>query len=420
MQLTYKFKIKNNDKIKELCLTSNNLYNQANYIIKQELSKNNKWIQFYDLDKIMKTTKNLEGEINNYKLKSQTNQQILMLLNKNWISYFHSIKDYKKNPDKYKGQPKSPNYRKSGDQNILIYTNQNSKIKDNILYLSKNILIQIPEYKNKNFDKYNQIRVLPKKKGYEIEIIYTQNIENKELNYNKYASIDLGLDNLATMISSISNPIIYSGKIIKSYNQWYNKRKAKLVSIKDKMKIKSYTNQLYKIEEDRDNYIKDYFHKVSRNIINYCIENKIGILVVGYNKQWKDSIELGKKTNQKFVNIPHSRLISYLKYKSELVGIKFIEQEESYTSKCDSLGLEKISKHESYLGKRVKRGLFQSSIGKVINADINGALNILRKVVGDSLEVKKIINSGLLFNPVKIRDMFSYSLQNFNRDLINI
>ena len=197
------------------------------------------------------------------------------------------------------------------------------------------------------------------------------------------------------MISTETKPVIFNGKIIKSYNQWYNKRKAKLCSIKDKSKIKTYTKQLYKIERDRESFINDYLHKVSTGLIQYCIENKIANLVIGHNLQWKDSIALGKNTNQKFVNIPHSKFINYLKYKCEMVGINFIETEEAYTSKVDHFALEEMKHQEKYLGKRVKRGMFQSSIGKLINADVNGALGILRKVVGDS-GISQIINSGLI------------------------
>ena len=157
------------------------------------------------------------------------------------------------------------------------------------------------------------------------------------------------------------------------------------------------------MSEYRNNFVNDQFHKVSRHITNYLIENKIGTLVVGINKGWKDSISLGKRTNQNFVQLPHSRLISYLKYKCQMVGIKVIETEEAHTSKCDSLALEEVRHQESYLGKRVKRGLFQSSVGKLINADVNGALNIMRKVIGDCSFIENIVNSGFLFNPVKVR-----------------
>lgn len=417
MKLTYKFNfIDNSNTLSELCKHSKNLYNQANYIIKKELRENKKWIRYNKLNSILIKTENLKKEINYKLLKAQVSQQILRLLDKNWCSYFKSIKDYKKNPSKYKGQPKPPKYIKKTDKNILIYTNQCSKIKDNKLYFNKNFSINIPVYKDKDFTKFQQIRILPKQNNnFEIEIIYNQNIKSEKLNYEKYASIDLGLSNLITMVSE-NKPILFNGDPLKSYNQFYNKQKSKLLSIKDKMKIKSYTRRLYGIENNRNNFIKDYLHKVSRLIINYLITNEIGNLVVGKNNSWKDSINLGKKNNQTFVSIPHSKLVNYLKYKCELCGIKLIETEESYTSKCDSLALEKVGKHEKYLGKRVKRGLFQSSVGKLINADVNGAVNILRKVV-DDFYVNKIINSGFLFNPIKIRNLFSNSLQ---RKMLNL
>jgi len=409
MRLVYKFNFTDtSDYLNNLCIISKNLYNQANYLIKQELNTNKKWLRYNDLDKIMKVTKNLESNINYRLLKSHVAQQCLKLLDKNWSSFFMSIKCWKANKDNYKGMPKSPYYLKK-DKNLLIYTNQVSKIKDNKIYLSKDFTIDIPKYKD--FSKFQQIRVLPTyiKNQFEVEIIYNQDIKNENLNYDKYSSIDLGLNNLVSLVSE-NKPILINGNILKSYNQLYNKQKAKLYSVKDKMKNKHYTRRLYELEKNRNNYVKDYLHKVSRLMINYLIKNKIGNLVIGHNKQWKDSINIGHKNNQAFVTIPHSQLINYLTYKSELCGIKVQEVEESYTSKCDSLANETIEKHEVYLGKRIKRGLFQSSSRKLINADVNGALNIMRKVVGNSY-ANKIINSGFLFNPVKIRNLFSNSLQ---------
>jgi putative transposase len=154
----------------------------------------------------------------------------------------------------------------------------------------------------------------------------------------------------------------------------------------------------------RNNFINDYFHKVSKHLVNHLIKNQIGNVVIGINRNWKDSISIGKKNNQNFLSLPHSKLFNLIKYKCEMVGIKVIEQEESYTSKCDSLAIESIERHEVYSGKRIKRGLFQSSTGKLINSDVNGALNILRKVIGDSHTcIYEIINRGFLFNPVKVR-----------------
>lgn len=402
MKLTYKFKIKYNENISNLCKISKNLYNQANYLIRQEFIKNRKYLNYNTIEKILKN-KNYEiEEYDNYhKLKIQSSQQILILLDKNWKSFFKSIKDYSKNKSKYLGKPNLPKYLKK-EEYLLIYTNQNCQIRNNILILSKDIKIKIPKYKD--FSNFNQIRILPFKKYYEVEIVYEQDILNSDLNFNEYISIDLGLNNLITLISE-NKSILFSGKIIKSINQIFNKKYSKLKSIKDKKKgINLNYNKLRRLECNRKYFIKDYFHKISKSIINYCLRNKIGNIVVGYNNNWKNSINIGKRNNQNFVQIPYNQLISYLEYKCNLVGIKFIKAEESYTSKCDGLALEKICKHENYLGKRIKRGLFQSSIGRLINADVNGALNILRKVIDDSSEfIQKIINSRVLFNPVKIR-----------------
>ena len=185
---------------------------------------------------------------------------------------------------------------------------------------------------------------------------------------------------------------------MKSFNQWYNKRKAKLMSY---VGGKGTSERLRQLNNYRNFWIEDYIHKVSRYIVNYCITNNIGIIVIGLNKGWKQKINLGKKINQKFVEIPFSRLIDKISYKCKLVGISFQINEESYTSKVDHLAFEKLGKHDVYLGKRKKRGLFQSSVGKLLNADINGAIGIGRKVFGDSF-VNMIIDSGFAFNPIRV------------------
>jgi putative transposase len=330
-------------------------------------------------------------------------QQILRLVDKNFSSYFRSIKDWSKNKSKYKGMPKLPGFKKSGDKNLLIYTNQCSQIKDNsTIQLSKEFNIDIPKVEI-DFSKFQQIRILPKNNFYEIEIVYEKECTNFNLDQKKYLAIDLGLNNLATCVSEEAT-FIFSGKSIKAENQWFNKNKAKLTSMRDKKHSISNKNKLQQLTFNRNNYIKDQFHKITRMIINYCIAKNIGSIVCGYNKTWKDSISIGKQNNQKFTAVPHKMFLDFLKYKCTLVGINFVIHEESYTSKCDSLALEDVKKQETYKGNRIKRGLFQSSVGKLINADINGALNILRKVIGDGdLVINNLINSVVLFNPVKIR-----------------
>lgn len=405
MRLVYKYNINNSEELLDMFKVSKELYNQALFEVKSNM-KNDKFLFYNDLEKIMKLKINLDNEINYRKLKAQVSQQILMLLDKNIKSYFTSIKDWKKNPSKYKGMPKLPNYKKR--YNLLVYPNQSSSIKEGYIILSKTLKIAIPQwdkYKN-DLLKFNQIRLIPKENYISVEIVYDKNIQNFNLDDSKYSSIDFGIDNLVTLVTLDTNPILINGKQIKSINQFFNKQLAKHQSIKDKQKIKGLTSKIKKLYYDREYKLKDLFHKISRYIINLMIKNKIGNIVVGYNKGWKDSINIGSKNNQKFVQISYLKLLDYLKYKCKLVGITLIETEESYTSKCDSLSLEKVQKHEKYQGKRIKRGMFKSSIGKLINADVNGAVNIMRKVVNDSF-IKKIIDSGVLFNPMKIRNLYN-------------
>lgn len=403
MQLVYKFNhYKNNEKLDILSKTCNDLYNQTLYLIKNHFEKTGEYLSAFEMDKIMKVTPNLDGEINYKLLKAQSSQQVLKILDKNFKSYFKSIKDWKKNPSKYKGMPKPPSFKKSGDRSIIYYTNQNCKIKGNLLILDKDLIINLPQ--NKEFKQFNQVRIIPKKNYYEIEIVY-ERMEASKIDSGNVASIDFGINNIVTMISNLERPIIINGKQIKDFNQLYNKQKSRLVSIKDKMKVKGYTKKLYEIETKRNNKMKDMMHKISAFIVNYCKVKNVGKLVVGYNKSWKTHINLGNKTNQTFTQIPFAKLLQMLNYKCKLIGCELVETEESYTSKCDHLADEEMKHHKEYRGKRIKRGLFRSSIGKVLNSDVNGALGIMKKVVDKSF-VRKIINSGFLFNPVKIRNVF--------------
>ena len=404
MRLTYSFNIPHNKEIYNLCKVSKNLYNQALYIVKKELKENNKWLFYYDLNTIMRTTTNLEGCVNYKLLKAQVSQQVLKQLETNIKSYIKLIKDWSKNPSKYKGKPQFPKYKRD-ETNLLIYGNQTCSIKkDGFIHLSKKLKIHIPQFE-KYYDKiknFKQVRIIPLlDMSFKVEIIYECKEElNNKLNYDLYSSVDLGVDNLVTMVLPDSEPLLFNGKVVKSKNQYFNKTISKLKSKLPKDKYKS--KRINRLWVKRDNYLNDFFHKLNRCIVRTLVKQGIGNIVVGYNRGWKDSIRISKRNNQTFVSIPYLNMLQKLKYKCELVGINVIVNEESYTSKCDSLVLEPVCKHESYLGKRVKRGLFQSSIGKLINADVNGALNILRKVVGDSDLVERIINSGCLYHPKRI------------------
>lgn len=412
MRLVYKYSYAGEarESLRRMCEVSKNLYNQALYIIRQELKDNDRFIFYKEIEERMKTVTNLEGGIN-YRLmpKTQCAQQCLKILDKNMKSYVRSIKDWSKHPEKYNGKPGLPKYKKKLNQ--LIFTAQSCQIRDGRLILTKNLSIEIPQcekYGDKLVD-FQQVRINPVLDGtyFDIEIIYIDSeTDNGELYMDRFASIDLGLNNFATMVDTEGNTVIYNGRQMKSINQWYNKEKARLQEELSKNDARRRTSLgIRALTRKRNDRINDIMHKISRDIVRRLVRNRIGTLIVGHNKEWKDSINIGSVNNQNFVSIPHSKFISLLAYKCGMVGINVVTTEESYTSKCDALAMEEIRRHDTYLGKRKKRGLFQSSVGKLINADVNGALNIMRKVVGDS-PVRRIVDRGRLFRPVLLRDIY--------------
>ena len=312
-----------------------------------------------------------------------------------------------------------PNFLKKDSHYVLIYTKQYIRVKNNKIYLclskyltnkyKTKLIVNLPNYIKDN--EIKEIRILPRNKWVDLHIIY----EKKELpikENNEYLSIDLGINNLMTCVDTKNkSSFIIDGKHFKWKNQYFNKtlanKQSKLKKCNDRYKSKK-INKLY---DDRNNYLNSNFHLISKKIVNYCVDNKIDNLLIGHNKLWKENSKMSKKVNQNFVQLPFGRLISYIEYKCKLNGIKFSTNEESYTSKCDALALESIRKQEVYSGKRIERGLFKSSNNKVINSDMNGALNILRKVdkcKGESF-IKKITESGAVIVPMKIRlkDLYS-------------
>ncbi len=412
MKSVYKFNCyEHTDEFLRLCHVSKDLYNQALYACLQALKEQEpRYLNYYDLNSILPNTRNLEGTINYRLLKAQVAQQTLKLVARNVKAYFKSIKDWKKNPGKYTGMPKMPNYLPRNGYFLLTYTNQCSTIKDGYIFLAKGLRIRIPQYEKyaDRISAFQQIRALPRKGYTEIEIVYEQkDMAINNLDYNRYASIDLGLNNLATMVTDFSEPIIYSGRQLKSINKEWNTKIAKYKSILETDNEKKSSRRIRELHESRNNSVDDLLHKVSRHIVNMLGRNRVGNLVCGHNKGWKDSVSLGKVNNQNFVQIPHTRLIEMLRYKCERAGILFIENEEAHTSKCDALAREVIGHHDAYLGKRIKRGLFQSSTGRLLNADVNGALNILRKVVRDLDSIlNPIMDSGWLFRPRKLGNLY--------------
>ncbi len=360
-----------------------NLYNHANYLVRNEFVENRKWLRYQELDKLLRQDLDFQDYAN--MPASQSAQQVLRLLETNWKSFFNSIKDWSKNKDKYSGQPKLPKYKPKEGKMVLPLTNQQVRQKGDLLHFPKTFCgftVKPRCVTLDNFEKINQVRVVPKGQSFCLEIVYSILVDVELRSDNgRYMSIDLGLDNFATVVTNTGlNPIIVNGKGLKSDNQYYNKKKAHYQSVAKQMNNQHYTNRLYRLTQKRNLKVEDYLHKASRYIVDFALENQINTIVIGNNKNWKQSSSLGKVTNQAFVSIPHQKLIDKICYKADLCGIQVILTEESYTSGTSFLDNELPEKFYYNKKRRVKRGLFISNKGLKINADVNAAFQIMKKV----------------------------------------
>lgn len=374
----------------EFCFRSKNLYNYSNYLVRQEFINNGNWIKYNDLDKLAK------GD-DYSSLPAQTSQQILKLLDKNWKSFFKSIKDWNKNRSKYNGRPKLPKYLPKNGRNIVVLTNQQCKIKDEVLSFPKCFDNFILKTKCNNLQ---QVRILPRNKHIVIEIVYQLEIQDLKEDNNKYISIDIGLDNLATMTNNCNiTPIILSGRKLKSINKYYNKEVSHYREIAKRMNGLDWTNKMNKLTVKRNNMITDLIHKASKSVIEYALSCGANTIVIGNNKNWKRESSMSKKVNQSFVGIPHQEFVNKIIYKAENVGLNVIITEESYTSGTSFLDGELPIKENYDKSRRVFRGLFKSNTGKLINADVNGSLQIMKKVF------PKAFSDGIEdygFNPIRV------------------
>ena len=342
----------------ELCFKSKNLYNYLNYLIRQAFLENGEILNEYELSHKLTTEKQLDWDL----MKANTNQQVLKQIFKDWKSFFKTNREFKKNPSKFKGRPKLPKYKhKSKGRNIIVFPCNN---KTNIIngYFTFPKFTKLKPIKTK---VTNQnlccARIIPKNNYFVFEIVYKVELP-KIINNSNYLSIDLGISNFATCYDSKNNRcFIISGNIVKSYNQYWNKEKAKHQSILEIVNKAKDSKKLNKLALKRENKINDFMHKSSKFIIDYCLKNNITNIVVGHNNFWKQEINIGKVNNQKFVQIPFNKFIWQLQYKSEEIGINFVLTEESYSSKVDHSILEEMKHQENYCGKRVQRGLFKQT-----------------------------------------------------------
>ena len=412
MYLTLKQQVKHLSKkefknLKYLCHIAKNLKNQAIYNVRQHYFNNKKYLSYNENYKMLKNSENYK------KLNSNMAQQILKEVDESFKSFFALLKLAKNG--QYNGKIKLPNYlAKDGFTTLVIGF---VRLKDDMLIVPysnsfrkthKEIAIKLPPVlKGK---KIKEIRIIPKQHSryFEIQYIYEVEEVQRELNKENALGIDLGIDNLCTCVTNTGASFIIDGRKLKSINQYYNKINAKLQSIKDKQKIERTTLRQKRITRKRNNRINDYLSKATRTIVNYCLNNDIGKLVIGYNEDFQRNSNIGSINNQNFVNIPFGKLRDKLIYLCKLYGIEFKLQEESYTSKASFFDGDEIPIYDKenlqeyiFSGKRIKRGLYQTSTGKLINADCNGALNILRK--SKVVDLSVLYNRGELNTPKRIR-----------------
>ena len=372
-----------------MCHLAKNLFNLANWYVRQDLFKLNNFINYYDLDYVLKDKQAYK------RLPSQTSQQILKLVNRNWRSYFGALKEYRASPNKFRKKPGIPSYKKKNGESIVVFTNQQCRIKEEYLHFPKKVNLKL--VKTRITEKLKEVRIIPLGIKYKIEIVYEKEKQDLGLNKNAIVSVDLGLNNLITAVNNIGlDPIIIKAKVVKSINQYYNKQLAYYRSIENKKNNFQDTKRLQKLHLKRNNKINTIFHRISRCLIEYCIKNNLGTIIIGYNDGWKQNINLGKNNNQNFVQIPFLRLINQVKYKSKLIGMTVITINENHTSKCSFLDNEEIRHHKKYVGKRISRGLFRTSNGRLINADINAGYNIMKKAFPNAISVDGIEAFGLM------------------------
>ena len=396
--------------LRELCRISKNLTNQAIYNIRQYYFQEKQYLRYESNYHELKNSEN-------YKLlNSNMAQQTIKGVDSMFKSFFALIRLAKQGKYSFK-HIRLPNYLPKDGYSCLIIAQ--FSIKDgNVLMIpysnafnkkyKTRVSVRVPKVLEDK--KIKEIRIIPKFNARFFEIQYTYEIqgENIQLNTNNALAIDLGVNNLCTCVTNIGKSFIIDGRKLKSINQFFNKRNARLQSIKDKQNIKKQTKQQYLISQKRKNRVEDYINKACRYIINYCLSNDIGILVIGYNQSFQSKANLGNINNQTFTQLPFGRVRDKLDCLCKRYNMNYILQEESYTSKAsffdnDILPIYNADNPQTYefSGKRIKRGLYQAKNNYRFNADCNGALNILRK--SKAVDLTVLCSRGELDTPKRIR-----------------
>ena len=374
-QIIYK---RNNPEYKEmdeLCFKSKNLYNATLYAVRQSFIKNGEYLNYYRINKIFTKENNPDYRV----LPAKVAKCTQMLVDFAMKSFFALIK--KKKKEGYDKKVRLPKYLDKVNGRMAAHYERGAlsfKKRKGYIHLSKTeIFIKMPEDLNEEDIRF--ARIVPGHEKFTVEIGFEREAKPQVMT-GSYASIDPGANNLVTMIDTVTKrPIIINGRPLKSINQWYNKKIAEMRSEAERLHGKHWSRKMSSVTNRRNNKIKDYMHKASAYIVNHLVSNRIGTLIIGEIKEWKQDTNMYKVNNQNFVCIPFEMLKSMLEYKCRLAGIEVVRQDESYTSKCSFLDNEEIRKHKKYMGSRPKRGCFKTSSGRKVNADVNSACNIMKK-----------------------------------------
>ena len=397
-----------------LCWQSRCLRNKANFIIRQNFfsKKNHKFLNYNTVDKLFKKHKNLE-EVYRLIPHATIAQQCLRQLNNEWQSFFKATKSYNKDASKFLGRPKPPKYKKDKQTYIAILLPQEFKVFKHYVQLPKFLNNYKIPYKNNG--KLTQIRVVPCSNNvYKIELIFDCVVTDNLPNNDKYLSIDLGINNFATITTNIgTKPILLNGKDLKSINQYYNKKIShckSLLPFYSNGKQHSTSKQIERLYTNRNNKILANIHRKSKFIVDYANTLNITTIIIGYNKGWKQESDMGKQNNQNFVQIPFLTFIEQIQYKAKLKGITVILQEESYTSGTSFFDKEYPNKQNYNKKRRIYRGLFKTNSNILINADVNSSYQIMKKYlqiskkdyVVEGLQDLIFINQSYALSPNKV------------------
>jgi len=398
--------------VKLLAYHSARLYNVGLYSVRQYYFNNAEYLPYAKNYHLCKTNEH-------YKLLlSDTAQQILRLVDRNFKSFFGLLK--LRREGKYSDKVNLPKYKKDNELMTISIQGRSARVKNGYVYIGlsktfkekyqpkiKELVFKLP--KHIQVDKLQEVRIIPIFNGmeFDIEFVYKKEVEPLSMDKNKYLSIDMGLDNLATCYSNSGATFIIDGRCLKSINHYYNKQVAYLKSIYDRQEIK-YSKRLLRLKRKRDFRINNFFNFAVKYIADYCIQNNIGNIVVGDFQDIKKEINLGKKNNQNFVYIPYGLFKQKLKSKCKQLGINYILQDESYTSKASFIDKDNPAPNTDFSGKRIKRGLYKTKEGLKVNADVNGAANILAKYFksnGMNRELENLYSTryGCVNHPVRLR-----------------